>query len=85
MLGKDNFAGLAHFEHSVLEMDQGLVLELISPGFNLGVNLLVSCLLGKWLLTIQYCEDLMRSIQNAQQFLFVYFQIVFRQIQVENF
>ncbi len=31
MLEKDNFADLAHFQHSVLEMRQVLVLELISP------------------------------------------------------
>ena len=32
-LEKDNFADLAHFYHSVLEMGQVLFLELISPSF----------------------------------------------------
>ena len=32
-LEKDNFADFAHFKHSVLEMGQVLVLELISPAF----------------------------------------------------
>jgi len=32
-LEKDIFADLAHFQHSVLEMGQVFVLELISPVF----------------------------------------------------
>ena len=30
-LGEDNFKDLGHFYHSVLEMGQALVLELMSP------------------------------------------------------
>ena len=40
-LEKDNFADLAHFYYSVLEMSQVLVSELISPGLVNKTDLLV--------------------------------------------